>query len=231
MFESSALIISDEPTTSRVWGLLLNDIRCKPIIANGLSQGLILVEESRPDIIVIDATSRDFNGVEICKALREQTGIPIMLLTPINNETHTLEAYQAGANECVIKPISPALFMAKIKVWLHQAWTTHHVDNLDKLTIGDLSLDPSKQELISANGKRIRLSNLEFRVLHLLMNNPNRTFSNEEIVARIWGFYGNGEGNSTLVKNVVYRLRKKIEPDSNAPRYIRTETGGYLFHR
>lgn len=228
MFESSVLIISDEPATSRIWGLLITDLRCKPISANSAHHAVTLLEELAPDLIVIDITARGLNGVEICKQLREHTAAPILLLTPINNESHTLEAYQAGVNECVIKPISPALFMAKMKVWLHQAWTVP-VASLDKLTVGDLSLEPSKHQLVGCNDRRIHLSNLEFRVLYLLMSNPNWTFSNEDIVGRIWGLYG--EGNSILVKNVIYRLRKKIEPNSNMPRYIRTETGGYLFRR
>lgn len=228
MFESSVLIISDEPTTSRIWGFLITDLHCKPLLANSTQHAISLLEEAAPDLIVIDVTSRDFNGVEICKNLRQNTAVPMLLLTPINNESHTLEAYQAGVNECVIKPISPALFIAKIKVWLHQTWTVQ-VESLDRLMIGSLSLEPSKHQLVSAEGKRIRLSNLEFRVLYLIMNNPNRPFSNEEIVTRVWGLYG--EGDSTLVKNVIYRLRKKIEPDPNMPRYIRTETGGYLFRR
>lgn len=228
MIESSILIVCDEPMTSRVWGLLITDLKCNPLLASSPAQALALIDESTPDLVVIDITNRGLNGIETCKSLREHTSVPILLLTPINNESHTLEAYQAGVNECAIKPISPALFLAKIKVWLHQAWTVQ-VENLDSLKIGDMSLEPSTHQLVHSDGSRIRLSNLEFRVLYMLMNNPNRPFSNEEIVGRIWGLYG--EGNSILVKNVIYRLRRKIEPDPNMPQFIRTETGGYLFRR
>jgi two-component system response regulator VicR len=160
--------------------------------------------------------------------MREHVSVPILFLTPINNETHMLEAYQAGADECVIKPISPALFLAKVKVWLHRTWTVQ-VESLDKLMVGDLTLDPAKHHLFNADGRKIRLSNLEFRVLYLLVDHPNQLFTNEEIIERVWGFYG--DGSSALVKNVIYRLRKKIEANPNQAKYIRTETGGYTFRR
>jgi DNA-binding response OmpR family regulator len=197
-------------------------------VANSIKQAVDIIEEASPDLMVVDVTSREVSGIQICQDLRQHANAPLLLLTPIHNETHTLEAYQAGADDCIIKPISPALFFAKIKVWLHRSWTVQ-VESLDKLTIGNYTLEPAKHYLLGCDGKKIHLSNLEFRVLYLLMNHPNQAFTNEEIIGRVWGFYG--EGNSALVKNVIYRLRKKIEPNPNESRYIRTETGGYLFRK
>ncbi len=228
MVDSSILIACDEPTTSRIWALCVTELNCRPLVANTINQAVTIIEESSPDLIVVDVTSRDVNGVQMCNALREHAAVPMLLLTPINNESHTLEAYRAGVDDCIIKPISPALFLAKIRVWLHRSWTVQ-VESLDKLTIGDYTLEPSKHYLTGSDGKKIHLSNLEFRVLYLLMNPPTQPYSNEEIVKRVWGFYG--EGNSTLVKNVIYRLRKKIESNPNEARYIRTETEGYLFRK
>lgn len=228
MIESSILIVCDEPTTSRIWVLCITELHCRPLVANSIEQAVTIIEESSPDMIVIDITSRDVNGIQMCHDLRGHANAPLLLLTSINNESHSLEAYQAGVDDCIIKPISPALFLAKVRVWLHRSWTVQ-VESLDKLTIGDYTLEPAKHHLLGSDGKKIRLSNLEFRMLYLLMDHPNQPFTNEEIIGRVWGFYG--EGNSALVKNVIYRLRKKIEPNPNEARYIRTETGGYLFRR
>jgi len=228
MIEYRILIACDEPTTSRIWALCVTELNCQPLVANSVEQAVNVIEESSPDLIVIDVTARDVNGIRMCNALREHATVPMLLLTPINNESHTLEAYQAGVDDCIIKPISPALFLAKVKVWLRRSWTVQ-VESLDKLTIGNYTLEPAKHHLLGSDGKKMHLSNLEFRVLYLLMNHPNQPFSNEEIIERVWGFYG--AGNSALVKNVIYRLRKKIEPNPNVSRFIRTETGGYLFRR
>lgn len=228
MIESGILIACDEPTTSRIWALCITELHCRPLVANSIDQAINIMEETSPDLIIVDVTSRAINGIQICHDLRRHVSAPLLLLTPINNEAHSLEAYQAGVDDCIIKPISPALFLAKVKVWLNRTWTVQ-VESLDQLTIGDYTLEPSKHYLLDREGKRIHLSNLEFRVLYLLMNHPNQLFTSEEIIGRVWGLYG--EGNSALVKNVIYRLRKKIEPDPNEARYIRTETGGYLFRQ
>jgi DNA-binding response OmpR family regulator len=228
MIESSILIVCDEPTTSRIWALCITELHCRPLVANSIKQAVNTIEELSPDLIIVDVTSRDVNGIQMCHDLREHVNAPLLLLTPINNESHTLEAYQAGVDDCIIKPISPALFLAKVKVWLHRSRTVQ-VESLDKLTIEGYILEPAKHLLQGCDGKKIHLSNLEFRVLYLLMDHPNQLFTNEEIIGRVWGFYG--EGNSALVKNVIYRLRKKIEPNPNEARFIRTETGGYLFRK
>jgi DNA-binding response OmpR family regulator len=228
MLEPSVLIYSDEPTTGRIWALLVTDLQCHPLIVNSPPQAIQEIEESNPDIIVVDITGRGANGPEICAALRQHVANPILLLTPVNNESHTLEAYQAGVDECIIKPISPALFAAKTRVWLRRSRSIR-AESLEKLVIGDLTLEPATQVLVGARGQKIQLSNLEFRVLYLLMSHPNQPYSNDEIIHRVWGIHG--EGNSTLVKNVIYRLRRKVEPDLNKPRWIQTDSWGYYFKK
>ncbi len=228
MDDCSILIVCDEPTTSRIWALCVTELHCQPLVAYSIEQAVHFIEDVAPELIIVDVTSRNVNGVQLCRDLREHANTPLLLLTPINNESHSLEAYQAGADDCIIKPISPALFLAKVKVWLHRSWTMQ-VECLDQLTIGNFTLEPAKHLLQGSDGKKIRLSNLEFRVLYLFMTHPNQPFTNEEIIEQVWGFYS--EGSSALVKNVIYRLRKKIEPNPNEARYIRTETGGYLFRQ
>lgn len=228
MIESGILIVCDEPTTSRIWALCISELNSRPLIANSIGQALKVIEESSPDLIVIDVTSRDVNGVQMCHVIREHANAPLLLLTPINNESHALEAYKAGVDECIIKPISPSLFLAKVKVWLRRSWTVQ-VESLDALMVGSYTLEPAKHYLLGYDGKKIHLSNLEFRVLYLLVSHPNKLFSNEEIIEQVWGFYSNGD--SALVKNVIYRLRKKIDPNSDESHLIKTETGGYIFRR
>ena len=228
MIEFGILVVCDEPITSRIWALCITELQCNPLTANSINQAVSIIEESFPDLMIVDVTSHNISGLQMCRCLREHANMPLLLLTPINNESHTLEAYQVGVDDCIIKPISPALFLAKIKVWLHRSWTVQ-VESLDKLIIGDYTLEPAKHYLLGSDGGKIHLSNLEFRVLYLLTSHPNQLFTNEEIIGRVWGFYG--EGNSALVKNVIYRLRKKIEPNFNEPHFIRTETGGYLFRK
>lgn len=226
--QAAILIVSDEPTTGNLWGAVLKELNVRPLLARTAEQAVDMLEVHTPDLIVVDISLRETNAVKTCAKLFEETAAPIMLLTPISNESHLLEAYRAGVDECVIKPISPTLFAAKIKVLLRRSRTAP-MESAEHLKLGDLTLDSAKRELANAQGKRIRLTSLESRVLAMLMSHPDYPFSSEDIVRRIWGF--EGEDSSVLVKNVIYRLRKKVEPNPNQPQHIRTETGGYLFRR
>jgi DNA-binding response OmpR family regulator len=228
MLESSVLIYSDEPSTGRIWGILAADLHCRPIAVSSLQAAIDAVEECYPEVIVIDAGFRQTNALAICTALREHSGNAVLVLTPINNESHTLEVYQAGADDCIVKPISPALFAAKLRVWLSRAQLTRP-EALSKIVIGGLVLDPLQHELVGAKDTKISLTNHELRVLHLLLSHRNQALSNEEIIEKVWG--SNSAAGPSLVKNVIYRLRKKIEPEVGAGRGIVSVPGGYLFKR
>src|SRR5512135_2976256 len=118
---SSILIISDEPSTGNLWGIVLRELNARPLLARTADQALEMLEVHSPDLIVVDVTLRDTNALDICTKMFEQSAAPVLLLTPLNSESNMLEAYRAGVDECVVKPISPALFLAKIKVLLRRS--------------------------------------------------------------------------------------------------------------
>jgi DNA-binding response OmpR family regulator len=138
-----------------------------------------------------------------------------------------VEAYEAGADECIAKPIGLRLGVAKVRAWLRRSWTVP-TEALTSLEAGGLRLDPDKRHLELPGGGEIGLTNLELRLLHLLMSHPGQVLGPEVIVDRVWGFES---ADSAVLKNMVYRLRRKIEPDPAHPRYLRTAAGGYVFQR
>ena len=146
-----------------------------------------------------------------------------MLFLPAHHEAEILEAYQAGVDECVVKPISPAIFLAKIAALSRRS----HRELDSNLRSGKLRLDPARRIAISPDGKEIRLTNLEFRLLHLLMSRPGYVLKSEEIIRTVWGMYG--QGDQTLLKNVVYRLRKKLGSGPEDRYMIQTAPGGYSY--
>lgn len=226
-FNAKVMIVCDDPDTCQIWA---HSLRQKGIevIATGSAE-LVIKQwaEEIPDLVVIDVNTPELDGIALCLRLREEAVVPILLFTPRNNESHILEAYQAGVDECVAKPVSPALFLAKVKVWLRRSWTIP-AESLEVVQISDLHLDPYARQVRRDTGDSVRLTNLEFRLLYLLMKNPGRILETEYIVERVWGYHG--EGNSHLLKNLVYRLRRKIEPDQHHTLYLHTESGiGYKF--
>lgn len=124
-------------------------------------------------------------------------------------------------DECVVKPISPAIFLAKIIAWSRRSWG----ESMIPRRTGRLRLDPSHRSAVGANNHAIKLTNLEFRLLHLLMSRPGDVFPAEDIIQTLWG----AEGDVVLLKNVVYRLRKKLEEEADETHLIKTWPGGYSF--
>ena len=221
------MIVCDDSDTCQIWTYSLRQKGIEVVTTGSAEVALKQWAEEIPDLVVIDVNSPQLDGIVLCQRLREDTVIPILLFTPDQNESHILEAYQAGVDECVAKPVSPALFLAKVKVWLRHSWMIP-AEGLEFMHISDLHLDTHGRKVVRGAGEGIKLTNLEFRFLYLLMNNPGRILETEYIVERVWGYYGDGDSN--LLKNLVYRLRRKIEPDHNSPRYIHSEPGiGYKF--
>ena len=143
------------------------------------------------------------------------------------DEPHLLEAYKAGVDECISKPIGIPLLQAKVTSWLRRSWTVP-AESLDSLQAGLLRLDPACRHISFGNGTAVKLTNLEFRLLNLLMSHPNQILPSSLIVDRVWGYSGNGD--SILLKNLVYRLRRKLEENPSQPRYLQTANGeGYVF--
>lgn len=221
------LVVSDDYDSARIWSFILQEKNIETTISSSQEEALQVWLDIIPDLIVIDMHSSEFDGISLSSQIREQGVVPILLLTPRNNETHILEAYQAGVDECVVKPISPALFLVKAKAWLRRSWSMP-AESLDLLQVGRLRLDPTRRLVTTEDEQTINLTNLEFRLLHLLMTHPGWVLTTEDIVQKVWGYYGNGDSN--LLKNVIYRLRRKIDPDPANPRFIHTEAGlGYKF--
>jgi two-component system response regulator RegX3 len=225
---AKVLLISDEPESAEVWGYILDH--------KGFETSLVTSNEEdsterRPDhthdVIIIDRNNGHMNTNRLIGHLRTEVTVPILLLLPSTDEALALEGYEAGADEVIPKPISPRLLLAKIKAWVSRSWTVPAA-MLDILQVGDLRLDPAQRQLVNLDGTLIKLTSLEFRLLHLLMSHPGQILESNLIIERVWG--ADSRGDSTLLKNVVYRLRRKIEPDPAHPAYIQSLVGeGYVF--
>lgn len=223
-----ALLVSDDAETAQTSAFALGQRGLEVVLVGSVEGALHKWAAETFDLILVDEHTPQFDGVDLCRRMRAEAVNPILLLTSDGGEAHLLEAYQAGADECIAKPISLQLFLAKVMAWLRRSWTVP-AEALDNLRAGDLQLDPTRRELVTATGAVINLTNLEFRLLQLLMSHPGQVLESDLIVDRVWGYTGGGD--SVLLKNLIYRLRRKIEPEPSQPSYIETVAGeGYTFH-
>ena len=220
------LIVCDDPDTSSVWVYILQQKGWITILESCARNMLGRWAEEIPELIVIDLQTSQAERIGLCRKLRAASVSPILLFFPTFNETQIIEAYKAGVDECVVKPVSPVLFTAKVTAWVRRSWTVP-VNGLDQIQAGKLTLDPGQRAVIVENEKITRLTNLEYRLLHLLMSRPSQVLETSKIIRSIWGSYG--EGDSVLLKNVIYRLRRKVEANPSQPCIIQTWPGGYSF--
>ena len=219
-------VVCNQQDTAPVWGYILRQQGLIVILETSLEKAIDRWSTEMPDLVVIDLAVSHEERMELYQRFRAVSVAPILLFLPTYHETEILESYHAGVDDVVVKPISPALFLAKILAWCRRSWTVP-VDTLNLINAGRHRLEPARRCLMEPDGSEVNLTSLEFRLLHLLMSIPGHIFGAEEIVQSIWGGYGSGD--QVLLKNVVYRLRKKIEADPAHPVLLQTWQGGYSF--
>jgi len=215
-------VVCDQAATAPIWGYIIREKGLVAILETSVQRAMERSMEELPDLIIIDVNAPHPQRIELCQKFRSLSTSPILLFLPTNNEAEILEAYQIGVDECVVKPISPAIFLAKIMAWVKRSW----VLPMNAVRAGKLKLEPARRSVIQPDGEEIKLTNLEFRLLHLLMSQPGYVYKNEEIMQSVWGV----QGDLAILKNVVYRLRKKLDLETDKPSYlIQTWPGGYSF--
>jgi len=219
------LIVSNQQTTGPLWVFSLQQQDLHVMLEADPSKTLQRCEMETPDLIILDISLPEAQTVDLIKSLRAEMTTPIILLTPPRSEENIIEAYKAGVDDYLIKPVSPSLFNAKAKVWLRRSWSAT-TNTLDPVKIGGMHLFPSERLVIRDNGQPVHLTNLELRLLYHLISRSGQTVTTEELNQRVWGY--TGEVDNTMIKNVVYRLRRKIESDPANPLIIQTVSGvGY----
>ena len=220
------ILIASQLASSPLWAFDFTRQRLTVILertpANVLKRWMNIL----PELIIFDLDTAAL-ALELVSTLRAESILPILLLTAIRDEAFILDAYKAGVDECILKPINPLLFHAKVKAWLRRSWNIP-MDMLDPLRVGGVYLDPSNRALELSGRGPVHLTNLEFRLLYYFMARPGRTVTTEELCQRVWA--PADEADVKTLKNLIYRLRQKIETDPANPRSILTVTGvGYQF--
>ena len=221
------LLISDDLETNHVWAYLLTQKGMDVFTVDTAGAAAELFARDPFDLLIINYYF-DFNeALTLSRQLRPEIANPILLFIGTQDEATLLDAYEVGVDECIVKPISHRLFIAKITAWLRRSWTIP-TEALDHLQVDELRLDSAQRQIIIGQDAVIKLTNLEFRVLHLLMSHRGQVLDTNVIVDRVWGHTGNGD--NILLKNVIYRLRRKIENNPSHPRFLQTVPGeGYTF--
>jgi DNA-binding response OmpR family regulator len=219
------LIVSNQQTTGPLWVFSLQQQHLHVALEASPANTLQRCEMETPDLIILDINLPESQILELIKSLRAEMVTPILLLTPPRSEETIVATYEAGVDDYLIKPVSPSLFNAKVRVWLRRSWSAT-TSTLDPVKIGGMHIFPGERMIMKNNGEIVHLTNLELRLLYNLVARPGETVTTEELNQRVWGY--TGEVDNTMLKNVVYRLRRKIEADPANPLIIQNVVGvGY----
>jgi len=176
----------------------------------------------RPDVVILDVNLPGFDGFEVCRRIRIDARTPVMMLTVRGEEADQIRGLDLGADDYLAKPFSPNALIARVRALLRRAGA----DSSAPLAAGAIVLDPDLQTVSVAAAAKVRLTNLEFRLLQFLVSTPNRTIAPERLSRQVWGHRSTGDRQ--LLKQLVHRVRQKIELDPADPRYLKTVSGvGY----
>lgn len=176
------------------------------------------------DLIVLDWGLPRLDGLEVCTRLRAESDVPIIMLTVRDTDDNVIAALDAGADEYIVKPFSPRQLIARIRALLRRA----SKDAQESLQAGPIAFDPQRREVRIGQAAPVRLTPLEERLLRALMQNPDRVMNNDTLILRVWG---PGGATNEMLKQLVYRLRNKLEPDVAHPTLIETiPNAGYLLN-
>ncbi len=175
-----------------------------------------------PDLAVLDINMPGASGFQVCEAIRSQSRIPIMMLTVRGEEEDLIRALDLGADDYLTKPFSPRTLLARIKALLRRAG----IESSAPVSAGRLMLDAEEHTVRIDGGEPVRLTKLELRLLQMLLANVGRTVSSDRLLIQVWGHRNSGDRQ--LLKQLVHRLRHKIEADPAAPQLLQTSAGsGY----
>jgi DNA-binding response OmpR family regulator len=223
----TVLIIEDDPYTQDIVRLYLRRDGYKVLTAGDGTEGLRLAREASPDLVVLDLMLPGLDGMEVCRALREHSEVPIIMLTARVDEEDRLAGLDLGADDYVTKPFSPRELAARVRAVLRRTARESQSEGPQEVRHGELTID-LRARRVFLKGTPVRLTPIEFRLLSLLMSEPGRTFTRDEIIARVFGY--DFDGFDRVVDAHVSNLRKKLAARPDGPRYIHTAYGvGYRF--
>jgi two-component system response regulator MtrA len=215
------LVVDDDPSIAEMIGIVLRGEDFEPEFAAEGAAALQLFRDRRPDLVLLDVMLPGIDGVEVCRQIRAESGVPIIMLTARNDTADVVRGLESGADDYVVKPFNPKELVARIRTRLRPTLP----DSPEEIRIGDLSIDVTGHE-VRRGGARINLTPLEFQLLLALAAKPQQVFTREMLLEQVWGYHY--KADTRLVNVHVQRLRAKVELDPDDPRIVTTVRGvGY----
>lgn len=227
MSEKVILVVEDEPSIREVVSLYLKRSGFRVIEAKDGVEAFRVLENSPPDLVILDLMLPNVDGFEITRQLRSKGDTPIIMLTARRSESDRIAGLEMGADDYVVKPFSPQEVVSRVRAVLRRTYSQETIRSEQPLTYGDLTIQPATR-VVTYEGNEKKLTAKEFDLLWFLAQNPQHVFSRDQLLEHVWGLSEYIDPSTVTVH--IRRLREKIERDSTEPRHILTVWGvGYKF--
>jgi two-component system, OmpR family, response regulator MtrA len=217
------LVVDDDSALAEMLQIVLRQEGFDTARCGHGSKALQMFRETKPDLVLLDLMLPGRDGVQICRDIRQESGVPIVMLTAKSDTTDVVTGLEAGADDYVSKPFRAKELVARIRTRLRRLEVEDSVPTI--LRIGDLRIN-TERHTVTRRGVLISLTPLEFDLLLALARRPTQVFSREQLLEQVWGY--RHAADTRLVNVHVQRLRSKIERDPERPETVITVRGvGY----
>jgi two-component system response regulator MtrA len=221
---SRVLVVDDDAALAEMLSIVLRNEGFEPVWCAHGDKAIAAFKDSKPDLVLLDLMLPGRDGVDVCRDIRAESGVPIVMLTAKTDTIDVVEGLEAGADDYVAKPFKAKELVARIKTRLRRTPAAEETD-VETLRIGDLSISVDGHS-VKRDGSPIQLTPLEFDLLLALARRPWQVFSRELLLEQVWGY--RHAADTRLVNVHVQRLRSKIERDPEHPEIVVTVRGiGY----
>ncbi len=216
------LVVDDDQDLAEMLGIVLTGAGIDVEMVHRGDEALDAFRETNPDLVLLDVMLPGIDGVEVCKLIRAESMVPIVMLTARGDTQDVVAGLEAGADDYIVKPFRhPSELVARIRTRLRRST----LPSTGQVSIGDLKIDMVAHE-VTRGGKKILLTRLEFELLAALAKEPGRVFTREALLSEVWGYHHSTD--TRLVNVHVQRLRSKVELDPDNPEIVLTVRGvGY----
>jgi two-component system, OmpR family, response regulator ResD len=224
---AKVLIVDDEPNIREVVGLYLRRDGHEVVSAADGEEALSIFGSAVPDLVVLDLMLPKVGGLEVCRRMRAERKVPLIMLTARGEEEERIVGLSLGADDYVVKPFSPRELAARVAAVLRRVEESSGDANQKVLSFDGLRIDPNTREVL-VDGEPATLTAREFDLLHHLAASPGKVYTRDQLMELVWGYTFSADTSTVTVH--VRRLREKVEPDPARPRYLQTVWGvGYKF--
>jgi DNA-binding response OmpR family regulator len=227
MKDASILVVEDEPSIAEVVALYLRRAGFGVEVAGDGQAAVEAIERKMPDLVVLDIMLPEIDGFEITHWLRDQSEVPIIMLTARRGEADRIAGLEMGADDYVVKPFSPQELVSRVRAVLRRTLGRSSEEDEKTITFTNLHINPQTR-LVKVQDEEKSLTAKEFELLWMLARHPRQVFTRQQLLENIWGISDFIDPGTVTVH--VRRLREKIESDPSNPAHIKTVWGvGYKF--